>query len=101
MFRKQRKFAHDKIPFDWNLLKRIQHGTVGLANYAMSMVLSAYHRLQDEANSNEVQHMRALMEEVRRVMECACCDGDSAGLGPAVRFQVSSIRRWFRSGQWL
>mmetsp|Transcript_50914 Transcript_50914/g.74572 ORF Transcript_50914/g.74572 Transcript_50914/m.74572 type:complete len:141 (+) Transcript_50914:320-742(+) len=37
----KRKFDKEKVPFDWTLVARIHQGAVGLAKYAMTMMLTS------------------------------------------------------------
>mmetsp|Transcript_30878 Transcript_30878/g.82772 ORF Transcript_30878/g.82772 Transcript_30878/m.82772 type:complete len:244 (+) Transcript_30878:197-928(+) len=44
----ERKFRADRIPFDFARVKKVQVGAVGLAKYAMNMVLTSHQGLLDK-----------------------------------------------------
>mmetsp|Transcript_30876 Transcript_30876/g.82762 ORF Transcript_30876/g.82762 Transcript_30876/m.82762 type:complete len:131 (+) Transcript_30876:525-917(+) len=46
--RQERKFRADRIPFDFARVKKVQVGAVGLAKYAMNMVLTSHQGLLDK-----------------------------------------------------
>lgn len=62
----QRRLDAEKVPFDWSLLDKIVLVSVGLAKYAMAMMLSAYEDLAQQVGPAAVTRMESVLEKTLR-----------------------------------